>query len=121
MVRGTRSRIVPDGLRGIAKPLIPPSKVRPQRGALSTATNPPALPAQAAARFGEAFAHAFVTHLNETGSATERAALREAGHAYGQALFHALPPHSSRTTADTPARTWAFPQAPSFPPPYAAS
>ncbi|GAA2433587.1 hypothetical protein GCM10010421_23250 [Streptomyces glaucus] len=30
MGRGTWSRIVPDGLWEIAKPLIPPSKVRPQ-------------------------------------------------------------------------------------------
>jgi putative transposase len=32
MGRGSWSWIVPDGLWEIAKPLIPPSKVRPQRG-----------------------------------------------------------------------------------------
>ncbi|MBC9719716.1 IS5/IS1182 family transposase, partial [Streptomyces sp. TRM66268-LWL] len=32
MVQGTWSWIVPDGLWEIAKPLLPPSKVRPQGG-----------------------------------------------------------------------------------------
>jgi hypothetical protein len=77
--------------------------------ALSTKTDHPPLPAPGPARLGEAFGDVFVTHLARTAGAGERAALREAGQAYGQALFHALPPHNSRTTADAFAQAWDLP------------